>query len=243
MGRWCVRIVSSLRSNRRGVSIIGTVFTLIILGVMGAALVAIVAMDQESRMVSIRRERAFYAVQAGLEYALREIKEGGYPIVANTAIGEASFTTTIDAGAHRITVVGAEGTNRRTHSITTSLLAGDCAAIDVSGASVGGIGNDEVQNILITQSCLNAVRLESMTLSWVSDVGERLRRVQIDGINVYDDPFGIASGETVDVEDVRIVGAATINAIEFSSSVTGKTVSITLTFTDASEVIQAGVSI
>ncbi|HPW45608.1 MAG TPA: hypothetical protein PKU96_04475 [bacterium] len=220
--------------NDKGVSIIGTLFTLIILGVLGAALVALVSMDQESRMKSIKREYAFYAVQAAFEYALREIKEGGYPIVNNKVLGQAKFTTGIAPLQRKITAVGVASDVQRTHSITTDLLAGDCAEIDISGAVVGGSSGNELQNVVIDKTCLNAINIDKMTFSISPNLGETVRGIRIDGIDVYDDMSGISSGSPIDILDYRITGSAVVNFIKFSSGISGKTIDISVTFTDSS---------
>lgn len=230
--------------DRRGISIIGTVFTLIILSIMGAAMVAIVSDEQESRMRSLSRERSFYAVQAGLEYALREIEEGGYPIVAAKPLDMSTFTTSIEPNERRITVTGVAYEAERTHSITTSQLARDCATIDSSGAHLGGSSGNELLGLTISRSCLNAVNVAAVTVTWTPDVGERVRRIRIGGVEVFDLLAGNASGELIDVSDARISGAsAAIDTIEFSAGMSGKTVDITLTFTDSSSVQRTGIAL
>jgi Tfp pilus assembly protein PilX len=220
----------------KGFSIIGTLFTLIVLGVLGAALVALVSMEQESRMRSIHRERMFYAVQAGFEFALREIKEGGYPIVSNKPLGDASFTTAIDASQRKITATGVSSASQRIHSITTDHLAKDCATINLNGATVGGPNQDVLQNVTITKTCLNAINIDMLKLSWTPNNGERVREVQIGGVQVYSDANGTPSGEYTNISDTRTTGTATINSITFSSPINGKTMNLTCKFTDSSEV-------
>lgn len=220
--------------NDRGVSIIGTLFTLIILGVLGAALVALVSMDQESRMKSINREHAFYAVQAAFEYALREINEGGYPIVSNRSLGHANFTTAITPAERKITAVGVASDVQRTHSITTDLLAGDCANIDISGAVIGGSSGNELQNVVIDKTCLNAINIDKMAFSISPNLGEAVRGIRIAGTDVYDDMSGASSGSLIDILDYRITGSAIVNFIKFSSGISGKTINISVTFTDSS---------
>ncbi len=230
--------------GQRGVSIVGTVFTLIILGIMGAAMVAIVSDEQESRMRNLSREHSFYAAQAGFEYALREIREGGYPIVTAKQLGTAAFTTTIEPVARRITATGAAYEAERTHSITTSQLAGDCASINASGAHLGGSSGNELLGLTISRSCLNAVNIAAITVAWTPDVGERVRRVRIGGVEVFFLLGGRGSGELIDTEDARITGAsAAIDTIEFSAGMSGKTVDITLTFTDSSSVSSTGIAL
>ncbi len=229
-------IVLKYIKGRRGVSIVGTLFTLIILGVLGAALVSLVSMEQESRVRSIRREYAFYAVQAGLEYALREIKEGGYPIVTSKAIGNANFTTSITPAERKITVLGSAHENSKTHSITTSELASDCASINTSAVSVGGVSLDKIQNISVSKTCLNAVNVQSMRLTWSPDIGEKIMEIRAAGQVIYSDINGVASGGTVDVQDTKFTSSMTIDYIDFSSSVSGKSVTLQLNFTDSSSI-------
>lgn len=237
------RLLRRLR-GQRGISIIGTVFTLIILSLMGAAMVAIVSDEQESRMRSLSRERSFYAVQAGFEYALREIREGGYPIVTAKPLARAAFTTAIEPNARRITVTGSSYEAERAHSITTSQLARDCASINTSGAHLGGSSGNELLGLTISRSCLNAVNVAAVTVAWTPDVGERVRRIRIGGVEVFSLLAGQGSGEPIDIADARITGAsAAIDTIEFSSGMSGKTVGITLTFTDSSSVSRTGIAL
>lgn len=237
------RLPCRLRS-RRGISIIGTVFTLIILSLMGAAMVAIVSDEQESRMRSLSRERAFYAVQAGFEYALREIREGGYPIVTAKPLAHAAFTTTIEPTARRITATGSAYEAERAYSITTSQLARDCASLNSSGAHLGGSSANELLGLTISRSCLNAVNVAAVTVTWTPNVGERVRRIRIGGVEVFYLLGGKGSGEPIDIEDARISGSsAAVDTIEFSSGMSGRTVDITLTFTDSSSVSRTGIAL
>ena len=220
--------------GNRGISIVGTVFTLIILGVLGASLVALVSMDQDSRMRSIHREYVFYSIQAAFEFALREINEGGYPIVTNKQFDDATFTVTIDPSPRKITAVANMGDHMRTYSITTDELGMDCLNVNMVGATVGGASNDELQNIVLTQTCLNAVTIESLVFSWSPDLGETVKTVTIDSNDVYDDISGTESGDSINITDTSVVGTSTINTVKFSSGISGKDISVTLRFTDSS---------
>lgn len=231
-----------IMNGQKGVSIIGTVFTLIVLGILGAALVALVATDQETRMKSLKREYAFYAVQAGFEWALREIKEGGYPLAQAKVLPESTFTVSIDPSPRKITVLGASNNVQRTYSITTNLLAKDCMTVDLSGATIGGMSNNEIHDITITHTtpnCLNAVSIDKMTFTWLPNITEKVRRIRIGGVDVYTDATGTASGAATDIQDVKITNSATIEVVEFSSSMSGKNVTLKATSTDSSELTSA----
>lgn len=227
--------------NKRGLSVIGTVFTLIVLGVLGAALVSIVATDQESRMSSIFRERAFYGAQAGFEYALREIKEGGYPIVTGKAIGEGKFSVEISPDEHKIIVTGDSSTAKKAYSITTQQLGMDCLSIDVSNASVGGPTNNQLLGVVLNKNCLNAVSVQKTTLTWVSDMSEKVVRIRVAGVDVYQDVNGVGSGAAVDHADFKVTDTANVDVIEFSSGIVGKTITIKTICTDTSEVGSADI--
>ncbi len=225
-----------LLRQKRGVSIIGTLFTLIILGVLGAALVSMVGSEQDSRMKSIRRELGFYAVQAGLEYALREINEGGYPLVYGKQLGDAQFSVAINPSLRKITVTGSAGENARVHSITTSQLAADCAAVDTSGMSVGGASLDKIQGIVVRKTCLNGINVKDVRASWTPDIGEKIMQVSMDSALVYDDLNGTLSGSVTDITDKKITTSSLVNYIDFSGSVSGKSVTLTFDFTDSSSI-------
>jgi len=219
--------------GQRGVSIVGTIFTLILLGVLGAALIALVATEQESRTRAIKRERAFYAVQAGFEYALREIKEGGYPIVSNKALGDATITTAIDPSQRRISVVGADSEVSKSYSITTDKLASDCAEIDDSSVSASG---DELHGLVIKKNCLDALNIASMSFTWSPDLSEAIRKIIIAGTQVYYDVDGASSGDNINISDTKIIGNTSVDSVQFSSGVSGKDMTLTLYFTDSSSI-------
>jgi len=227
--------------GERGVSIVGTVLTMITLGIMGAALVGIVAAEQESRKICLSREYSFYAVQAGLEYALREINEGGYPIVEDKQFADSTFTVEIDPGPRRITATGQAADATRHHSITTDLLAADCVSIDASGATLGGSYDNELYGIVLNHSCLIAVNVDGMTLDWTPDTGGTVRKVRIGGVDVYDDISGTAAGVPIDTADYRFDTQASIDYITFTSDMGGKSIDLTITFTDSSSLTESGI--
>jgi hypothetical protein len=223
-------IMIQILKNRRGISIVGSIFAFLILGVMGASLVALVSNDQESRMRSIYKDRAFYATQAGLEYALGEIDQGGYPIVADKTIGSSTFTTTIKPSSRQIAVTGTSGSAMRAHSITAPKLASDCCTINVAGASI--TGGNRLSGVTLTKTCLTAVGLDIITVGMNPYVGELVTSMEIGGTLVYDSASG--SPLVVDIDDFKVHNSDPINYIEFSSGISGKTIILTITFTDSS---------
>jgi len=223
-----------LCGNRGAASIIGAVFAILMLGLFGAVLVALVAMNQESRWLSVGRERAFYASQAGFEYALRQIDQGGYPIVQNKSLDSALFSISIDPSSHNITSVGQSADVTKTYVIKAPKLASDCAYIDASSATAGGASKDELTGLVLKKTCLTAVNVVSMQFDLDPDMGERVLEVDMARKTVFHDSDGVPSGQTVDIDDTVCSADTSIDSVEFSSSISGKQITARFDFSDSS---------
>lgn len=220
----------------RGISIIGAVFTLLILGIFGAAIVSLVSTDQEMRSRHIGKEQAFYEVQAGFEYAIREINNGGYPVVTNKVLGRGNFTTTIDYPNHFIYSAGSSGAATKTHQITYSTMGGDCLETNNDLATITGPGRTELRGITLKKNCLNAITIDKIQISWTPDNGERVTRIEISNTPVYDRPAGAPSGEIIDITDYIFSGSGAVqmNLVQFTSDISGKNLTMTFYMSDTS---------
>ncbi len=223
-------------SNERGISIVGAVLILLVLIVFGCALIALVATQRESRGIELSMTRAFYEVQAGLEYASREVNEGWYPIVAGKGCAVGSFTTAINQSNRRLTVQGFSNASQDSHYITLPNLASNCTSVTVSGATVGGVGSTDVSGITIRKTCLNGINIESFVFSWTPTSSTNVKQIVIDSTTIYDHITGIPQGQVVDSLDTRLTDAAshTLSLIKFSGSMAGKAVTMRVNFTDSS---------
>ncbi|MBI2092688.1 MAG: hypothetical protein HYY43_00070 [Deltaproteobacteria bacterium] len=221
---------------QRGISIIGAVFTLLILGIFGAAMVSIVTTDQEVRRRQVEKEQAFYEVQAGLEYATREIKKGGYPIVTNKQLAKGAFTTTIDYPTHVIFSTGTAGDVSKTHQITNNQMGADCITITYDSASLAPPAYTDLRGIMLRKMCNDAVTIDKIQLTWVADGGEKVTRIEIESNAVYDNLAGSISGGIVDIADYSLtsVDYYQINLIRFTGNVSNKQLTMVLYMTDSS---------
>lgn len=219
----------------KGVSIIGAVFTLLILSVFGAAIVALVSTDHEIRRLHIFKEQTFYEIQAGFEYAIREINNGGYPVVTKT-LGIGSFTNTIDYSQHAITTTAVTGDVTHANSITYSPMGGDCLNINTSFVSTEGLGGTDLVGISFTKTCLDAITLDKMVFTWSPNGGERITRIEIDSTAVYNDMSGATSGLTIDIADFTIADANPhrMNLVRFTSDTRGKQMTLLVYLSDTS---------
>lgn len=226
-------------TSQRGISIIAAVFTLIILGIFGAAIVTLVTTEHEMRIGQLSEDWAFYNVQTGFEYAVREVDQGGYPEVTDKQFYRGNFTVDVNyvEGSEReIIVTGNVGNVRKSYVIDHTPFAGDCLSVNTASAVASGLGNEDLTGIVLQKICNEAVSIDKMTISWVTDGGEKFTQIRIGGADVWNEPLGLGSGETADITDTKLDTIANydINFIRFTSSMSGKNVTIRFIMTDTS---------
>lgn len=222
---------------QKGISIIGAVFTLLILSIFGAAIVSLMINEHRSRGMQIEKEQAFYETQAGFEYAIREINQGGYPVVTNLAFGRGTFSTTIDYPNHLIFVTGRSGDISKTHQITYTPMMGDCLTINTAAVAVNGPSRTDMQGLTIQKTCLTAISLDKLQLTWTPNNNEKITKVTIGGTVVYNSITGIGSGGIIDLADVKLTSGSTvaIDLIQFSGSMADKSLApFAISMTDTS---------
>lgn len=248
--------------KQRGISIIGAIFALIILGIFGAAIVALMSAEQEFRAGQLSQDWAFYNVQAGLEYAIREVDQGGFEtatieidqdrcrLVLNKPFGRGSFTVGIDyvegdndcSGLGGVTsdcivVSSAVGTVQKLHMITHFPFAADCLDVNIEDVTLGGINNTDVEEIKLRKVCNEAVTIDKMQISWEPHDGERVALIKIQGNPpAWESIDGVPSGTIIDIEDIRLtgLGVSPINVIRFTSDMSDKTLTLRYIMTDCS---------
>jgi hypothetical protein len=222
--------------REKGISLLGAVFTLLILAIFGAAIVVLVSTDQQTRRIHLEKEMAFYESQAGLEYAMREIKYGGYPIVTNKPLYRGSFTTAINYAQHLIFSTGTVGDLNQTHQITMNQMGGDCININNDQATVVGPNKTDIKAITLKKTCNYLITVDKIQLSWDPDGNERVTQIKIENTKVYDDPIGAPSGQVIDIPDYTLSNgnAHQINLLQFTNNMLNKTLTITLYLTDTS---------
>ncbi|PIR17783.1 MAG: hypothetical protein COV46_02740 [Deltaproteobacteria bacterium CG11_big_fil_rev_8_21_14_0_20_49_13] len=221
---------------QKGVSIIGAVFTLLILAIFGSAIVSLTSTEHSVRRLQIEKEQAFYEVQAGLEYAVREIYNGGYPVVSNKGLGRGIFSVSIDAPNHIVYATGVSGDVTKTHQITYNNLAGDCLNVNNDQVTVVGPNKTDMKALTLKKLCNNAVSIDKLQFVWSPDNNEKVTQVKIENNLLYNSPSGAASGEIIDIPDYAISGgvAHQINLIKFTNNMLNKQFTITLYLTDTS---------
>jgi hypothetical protein len=220
--------------NERGISILGAVFTLLILMIFGAALVAIVSTDHENRRKQIEKEQTFYEIQAGFEYALKEIKDGGYPVKTNMPLGTGSFTISIDYPNHIIYATGTVGDMGHTSQITFTQMGGDCLSVNNDQVTLTGPDKTDMKGLTLKKVCNNAITIDKLLFTWSPNSGEKVKKIKIENNTVYNNPVGTPSGQIIDIPDYTLSGSVAhqINLIEFSSNMLNKDFTMTVYLSD-----------
>lgn len=224
-----------LLRSQRGISIVGAVFTLIVLGIFGSAIVTLVSTEHEMRASLISEERSFYGVQAGLEYAMREIDQGGFPIVTGKAFANGSFSTSIDFSQHLILVTGTVGGTKNNYRITCTRMGGDCVAIDGSKVSLSGTGKTDLLGLTFKKTCNTAVTIDKIKFVWQPNNGEKVKKIVIDNVPMYDSGSGATSGTLIDISNIKISDSIThqVNLARFSGSMKNKQMYLVTYLTDS----------
>lgn len=227
------------KTDARGVSLIATVFILVILTIMGAAIVSIVSNVQESRVVQMSGVKAYYSALAGFEYGLKEIKSGGYPI-GDRSFGSSRFNVFVLPDEHKMVSVGFYGDATSQHRMTVNPMGADCLNINTSGAYLEPVQTNILRGIYIDKGCyqLDAVNLVSLSVNWTPRIGERVQKVTIGNFEVFYDAFGVWPEGTIDINDYLInneIGVIEM-VVEFSQTMANRNIDITFTASDTSYV-------
>jgi len=228
-----------LLRSKKGVSIIGAIFTLIILGIFGSTIVSLVSTEQEMRGAQIAKDWAFYTTQAALEFAIKEIDKGGYPLVTNKSFAEGHFTIAVaydEVSQREMTAVATVGEVVQTHKISYDAFEGDCLSVDYSHASASGSGNTNVVGITVEKICNNGVTIDKIFINWVPDHSEIVTLVSINNDVVWEGPIGKPAGSTVDIVDTLLSSSSDIpvDVIRFNGDMSAKTLTLQFILTDSS---------
>jgi len=224
--------------SQKGISIIGAIFTLIILGIFGATIVVMVSAEHETRANQLSQDWSFYNAQAALEFALWEIDQGGYPLVTEKGFGQGNFTTEIDydeAGTRDLRVIGKVAAVQKKYQITYDFFEADCTLIDDSSPTLSGGSSNQLEGIEYRKTCNEGINVDKILLAWSPDSNEKVTSITINTNVVYKDGLGNPSGVVTDIVDTLITttAAVPIDQILFSGNMSGKEMTLRFIMTDS----------
>ena len=198
-----------LRHNKkqRGFTVLGIVIALVILAITASKIGSFIAANQSTRTQMLNNSQAFYSNHAAIEFSLRQILQAGNPdpIPSRDFSGE-SFEIARSLG--KIFITTQKSSAKSSFSVTdpNPVTQASCLTVETNGAFIDGGSNRELLGMTLQKNpgCFNNITLIAITASWQPNRGEKLKRIQIDSINVYYDASGRASGEFFDIVDVPI---------------------------------------
>lgn len=226
-------------SSEHGVSIVAAILSLLILSMLGSVVVTVVATNHEYRARHTAKQVAFYAMQTGFEYVLREMDQGGYPVVTGKSFSNGTFTTEVIQATKNIVVTANVGNTKKKYQMQVTSLAADCLEVNGSGAYAYYYGgNKQVKGIMVRRSCPNfphAITIDKMTVSWTPNAGELLKAVSIGGVTVIDAGAGSGwnSGTLLNINDYKFSDTSFDELVLTLNYFTGsKTFTITFVMND-----------
>lgn len=226
--------------KNKGMGIVGVLLIIVLLSAMGGVIAMLVATGSVAKTNELVREQAKSLIDAGFEYALKQIDSGANPDGQTRNLGKGQFTVGYDTGTGTITVnssvSGLEGASTPNYSIQGPVggSMGDCLVVTTSGAYLSA-SKLILQGITIRNNCLAPVTIASMTTSWTPSMMEQLSSITINGNIVYGPPQSpLLSGAIADITDVTIPNCTTIplTNITFNSSMDNKNFTLLFTMSD-----------
>lgn len=229
-------IFRSNEKRQRGFTVLGVLIAIGILSAMGAGMAAMIATNQSTRTQQLYMDQAFYNSQAGLEFALGQILDSGS---ASTSFSRdfGGETITVTRTSNLIQVATAKGQAEANYSITdpNPPTAASCLDVDQSSKAVTTIN---VTGLVLSRnaSCTDALTIETMTLTWQPDNSETIRRIRVDGVDLYNSVTGQASGTTVDITDKTISDYSNhpINFLRWNTTITNHDFILVFNMSDGS---------
>ena len=142
-----------------GISVVALVIVLLLLSTLGTVLVSLIITKQKSALLPLKSAQAFYAAQAGIEYAIRYYNDTVFDPVANYSIGTknletGSFSVTYDPDSveQSITSTGTAGTAKRVitlASFPTYIVAGGGITRDPNQSPYQDTAPGEQKNVCV----------------------------------------------------------------------------------------------
>lgn len=222
--------------GQRGFTVLGVLIAIGILSAMGAGMAVMIATNQSTRTQQLYMDQAFYNSQAGLEFALGQILDSGS---SSTSFSRdfGGETIAVTRASNLIEVSTSKWQASANYSITdpNPPTAAACLDVDQSSKAVSTVN---VTGLVLSRnaSCTDSLTIQTMTLTWQPDNSETIRRIRIDGSNVYNSGTGQASGTTVDITDKTISDYSnhTINFLRWNTTITNHDFILVFNMSDGS---------
>lgn len=226
-----------LIKKQNGISIIAAIFALIILGIFGMTIVTLVNFEHETRAGNMLGTAAFYDTQAGFEFALREIDQGGYPL-GSRIFSKGNFNVAIsydESSKRELIVTGAVTDIQKKYQISHDTFGADCIQINYAEVSTGGDGNRDLLDLSFRKICNEAINIDKIVIAWTPDANEKVTEININSVIVWEDLLGLGTGSSVNIADTRVstIGDIPISHFRFTFPMSGKTITMIFVMSDS----------
>jgi len=205
------------KKTQKGFVSVALALGILVLGLFAISNSSIVNESATTTANNISHDRASLYALAGLEYALRQIDQGGDP----------TGTKTFDNGSAVITVNGNQVTSQGisdvakvTQSINTP-VAGTCVTMTCN--NFHSTGKDLI-GLQISKACLAHPTIARMQVNFAPDNGEKVSDIRYNGGDIYTDPTGTGSNNWIDVTDTQIAttpSPSSFDYVRFSNNING----------------------
>ncbi len=222
-----------LNSQNGFVTGIGAYAALLVMGVIGLAAIYSSIVAEKSKKDELGRAQSFYIAQAGAEYAMKKMYSDLDPTVPEPGKELANGSFVISFSSPTATIQGRFGISTSNITIDKPNMA-DCTAIDTTNTTLQS-SNRSIANIQLSKTCLTSITVDKIKFSWVTVSAATINPVTIDGSSHYNGVPSSTSGTQIELVN-RTISDASSHEIQvtFSSSMSGKTVTMIITFSDGS---------
>lgn len=219
-----------LTFNNRGLAIMGTMATMLIVLVLGLTIANIFGIGTTLMSLEVEKERARAIAMAGIEYGSLT-----RTAVTNQPFGGGAFTLTITS--NRLTSVGNYGNPPIQVTYATDLTApqSSCLAIDTSSASFNLLPIAQRGRTLSglrlykKPTCTIPISITALVTAWSTASNERLQNLTIGSTSIS--AGNITSGQKpVAIPNIAITNLAF--ALSWDKNMIGKTITFIFTMGD-----------
>lgn len=226
----------------KGFSVLGAIMAVAVAGVLALTIPVMVGQNQDLRTTHLQSMQAFYSDRAGLEFAQRQIRQGGNPetIPARSFAGAAWSFMRASSQVQSSTTIGSAAT---TLLMTDPNPPGsgdeaDYLSVDISSASISA-GKD-LKNVTLQKNAEtpSSITISSMQISWTGSSGSGVTQIRIGNTNYYSGNASAGpSGTTFTLSPSYTLSDTSvynISRIRWDSISTPTTITIKFNLSDAS---------
>lgn len=184
----------------------------------------------------IEKKKAFYIAQAGIEYALAQIDQGGSPVVEEKVFDGGYFSTAINNKQHSLSVKSVYKNEETKYVLHIPLLASDCVEYQVIQKDSRNI------ELHLRKKCLTTISIERIQffLKNPSHDLPAIESLSLDGniLESFSQAYNKASYLSLSMQKLTLTESDShVLLFSFKSNFTQENLNTVLGFSDQSELL------